>query len=225
MTWDKNKPTGLTLVSAVDNDIRELKQDLENILGKEHYFPYDNVNLKTYHKFALLTTAQEGNTRNGQVWYNTSLKQLSYKIAGQIKRCARYIPSGFSFLVLAVPTSATDYFSFVSEPSVVDYILGVSNSFEIYSGKKDLTIISAHTAVSNYRFEHSHTFTCSFGDASGQLIGVSRGSGSKVFSEDKKQHHSSANYISSQITLEHNHQLTTTQWSPSFFRGFFIRRR
>lgn len=225
MTWDKTKPQGTELVSLGDDRIRELKQDLREILGVEHYFPINNNNPVALHKFALLTTAQEVNTRNGQIWYNTELKQLSYKIANTIKRFSRYIPTGFNFLMLWAPNDITSFWKI--KASQQDYVLGITKGNpDSYSGSNFWSVVSIHT-VSVFTYIHSHSVFCSFGSASGQNIGMSVGSGSKLFKKgehNQDYHHASATYYTPEITLLHTHSLQSAGWTPSYIEGFFMER-
>ena len=225
MPWDKTKPQGTELVSLGDDRIRELKEDLRQILGVEHYFPVNNNNPVALHKFALLTTAQEVNTRNGQIWYNTELKQLSYKIANTIKRFTRYIPTGFNFLMLQAPNEITSFWKI--KVSKENYVLGITkDNVGFYSGSDFWSVVSNHVA-DMYTYKHKHTVSCSFGSASGKDIGMSVGSGSKLFKKgehNQDYHHASATYYTPEITLSHTHSIQQATWSPSYFEGFFMER-
>lgn len=220
MVWNKNIPEGTEGVNLGAGRIRELKEDIENILKQEHHFVIDGNQLKIYHKFSILTTAQENTTKNGQIWFNNELKQFSYKKGNQVYRNARYLPRNFSMLVLKMPLN-----NFWELVNLVDgYVLGVDNNIRINStGKNFWEIRHTHT-LSTESDIHTHELNIHVKEASGTLKSISLSTGTKTFSENKKIHHTN---FSTNVSIEtqHSHVVTEFVYQPSYYKCFFVRRK
>lgn len=224
MTWNKNTPQGTELISLGDDRIRELKEDLELILNKEHYFPVDNTSPSAIHKFALLTTSQEVNTRNGQIWYNTELKQLSYKIAGQVKRCPRFIPAEFSFLVTSMPTSGQTFWAV--KILSTDYAVGVDNNISIHNGGTyPWQIIHTHSVEASNIY-HQHTcnirFTNSYDEGYEKIC--SDFSSDKIYRDDQGYHHSGTVTYQASANFTHTHICSYYTHQARYYYCFVVKR-
>lgn len=223
MTWDKNTPQGTESVSLGASRIRELKQDIEDILQQEHHFPVDNREPVAYHKFGLLTTLQEGNTVNGQIWFNTEKRQFSYKLGNVIKRCARYIEPNFTFVVLKMPTSAQSFWSIQQVQN--NYVLGVGDNIRIHYGGDFFSLQHTHS-ISYAYYEHKHKIRYKLGDATGDTQGVSFGTGTKTFSEGYKRHHPEEAEVETDLVSQyHTHNINNVSFNPAYYNCFVVRRK
>ena len=79
MVWDETKPSGSEVLRFGDNRIRELKQDLENALQQEHYFPVDTNNVKLVPKIPIGTTSPSPEYV-GRMYFNRSSNLQTFAI-------------------------------------------------------------------------------------------------------------------------------------------------
>lgn len=217
--WDKNKPEGQEIVKLGAYRLRELKADIEEILKKEHHFIIDGSQLKIYHKFSILTTSQEASTKDGQIWFNSELRQFSYKKGGQIYRNARYLPKNFTMLVLKMPLNS--YWGFVTLQN--DYVLGVDNNIRFHNTGKSFWSIQHNHSLFLSSDIHEHRLNIRVGDAYGGLWSVEVVSGLKTFNYFNKKHHNDTTANVS-IEAQHSHYTTIHEFKPSYYRCFFVKR-
>lgn len=223
MTWDKNSPQGIESVSLGASRIRELKEDIEYILQQEHYFPVDNDMPVAYHKFRLLTTQQETETVNGQIWFNVETRQFSYKLGNVIKRNARYIEPNFSFVTLRMPTKGQKFWALQAVQH--NYILGVDNNIHIHNGSDFFSLQHTHS-ISYANYEHKHQIRYKLGNAFGDTQGISFGTGTKTFSEGYKKHHPDEAVVETELNIEyHTHAIDNVVFSPAYYNCFVVRRK
>jgi hypothetical protein len=214
MTWDKTKPQGSEALRLGDDRIRELKQDLENIITYEHYFELDQNNniVDVQHKLPIGFPTTD--KLDGRLCYVPDDETLYMwdGVENQFKRLA--IPDNL------IPVG-TRIVGKISAPCWVlislgqTYCVRLTNAYNdagLTGGTDDPNYMFHQHSVSEYRYSHSHSISDYTRGASGEQCDTYGGDKGTWSASDHR--HSFSLTLSSQ-ELAHSHSMDSQGGSIS----------
>ena len=161
MVWDETKPSGSEVLRFGDNRIRELKQDLENALQQEHYFPVDTNNVKLVPKIPIGTTSPSPEYV-GRMYFNTSSNLQTFVIKTStvweiVSNNYKTLPSG-TYIVTNKTANFLRLYS-LSRTYAVKLKNDRNDTLVYFNGDSPANFAHEHQIVTNTNLNsHSHSF-------------------------------------------------------------------
>jgi len=223
MTWNTAKPEGSEALRLGDDRIRELKQDLENIITYEHYFELDqNKNIvDVQHKLPIGFPTTD--RLDGRLCYvpEDEILYMWDEIENQFKRVAtpdNLIPVGAKIVgKLTAP-------SWVLVGLQATYCVRLANTYNdagMTGGFHTPYSMDHWHSISEYKYSHSHSISTYTKKASGWRCNLS-GWDKGTWTESGHNHFFSLTLDSQEVG--HTHEVYTHYGSISMgFLGIYER--